>query len=488
MNATLYRLGKRKNSTYRPVSDDIHIDVDVLLKEGTSTLYPVLSFAGDYTGYNYLYVQELGNRYYFINDWTFESGLWWASCEVDVLATYRTAIYTYNGFILRSADAANRNRSVMDELAVKTAYVTRTYTNLSSPWIANLNAGQYVIGVINSDASSYGACSYYVLTGPQFGALKNFLMSAPSYVTADFASFDISEDLLKALFNPFQYIVSAMFFPVQALGGGTAISSIPVGWWDTGIAATRIEPTPYGFTMENITLAKHPQTYVGTEKFYSFLDSAEYCSYMLHFPPFKDITLDPAQIQRVSAIDLQLLIDPSTGLGSMTVVDHAAQTVILAYTEAQVGVPVQLAQMSTDMSSIKSTAISSAVSGITQAINKSSILSVLGNFEETGRNIISGIGDVATAGSARMLSSGSNGSLAAYFNCKPQLQQLFNHVIEPDPGCCGYPSGYTEYLSSLSGYTLLYNAACPLPSPATSTEYEMVNNLLNSGFYCEWGE
>ena len=48
---------------------------------------------GNPSFYNYAYISDLGNRYYFIRDWTVSEGhLWTAHMEVDVLASWKASI------------------------------------------------------------------------------------------------------------------------------------------------------------------------------------------------------------------------------------------------------------------------------------------------------------------------------------------------------------------------------------------------------------
>lgn len=482
VNAVFYQTTKRHNSTYRPVDSDTHITSEVVLKEATSVLYPTLSVISNLTSYNYVYLQEF-SRYYFINDWTWANGLWWASCDVDVLASYRTAVYTYAGYCLRSySDASGL---IPDELAPKYQDVDINITAITSPWIANLNAGVFVVGIINNDVDAFGACSYYVLTAPQLQALKNQMMET-SYIEPD-STFEsvvgVSQQLFKALWNPIKYITSCMFFPIAGFGGGTEKPYLPMGWWQSSVTGTQILPTPYGSKLENIVIPKHPQYTANIN--YAYLKGSAYSRYILHFPPFQDIVLDSDLLIDENYIDIQLLIDPATGQGSLKVTPHDSNTV-LAYTEAQIGVPMALAEISTDFTDIKTGAAGALLSQGANMLAKSSALSFLGNLKDTGESIISGIGEIATAGTTKLLSSGSNGSLAAYFNCAPQLQGIFTHVLPIHPSSMGYPCGAVKTLSTLTGFAMFYHPSVSLPAPGTASEADAINEILQTGVYCEW--
>lgn len=75
---------------------------DILLKDGTSVLTPVLRVhtGQDIFQYNYMYIPEL-SRYYFIDDIvSVNNDIWEISGHVDVLETYKQGILT-NSVVLR---------------------------------------------------------------------------------------------------------------------------------------------------------------------------------------------------------------------------------------------------------------------------------------------------------------------------------------------------------------------------------------------------
>ena len=482
MIAYLYQLAKRRNSTLRPDTEsNVYVQTDVVLKDATSILHPVISCSSNFSAYNYIHIPDLA-RYYFITEWTYDRGRWFADCDVDVLASYRTAIYTYSGYVLRSQSSPSG--LIPDELAPRYQAVQQSIVNIPSPWIANLNAGVFVLGIINNDRQAFGAVSYYVLTAPQIQALKNQMMDttniAPDATFEDVVG--VSKSLFEAMWNPIKYITSCQFFPIAGFGGGTEKPYLPLGWWTSSVTATQILPTPYGNKLESIQVPKHGQAETDNKLLY--LKGSNYSRYVLHFPPFQDIILDADLLFDVDTIDIQLLIDPATGMGSLKVTPHNSTTV-LAYSEAQIGVPMALAEISTDISNIKTGAIG-LLGQAAGALAKSSALSFLGDLRKTGEQIISGIGEIATAGTSKMLSTGSNGSLAAYFNCTPQLQGIFTRVLTVDGSEMGYPTCDTRILSQLTGYAMLYKPHVSIPAPGTVTEAEMIDELLSTGIFCEW--
>ena len=96
---------KKENSTKRPMSpgDQLTTKVTVTghLKEPCSVLHPVISLQSppnpnqppDF--YRYAYI-PLFSRYYWVDDWTWENGLWTVHLDVDVQNQNRISIPPYS--------------------------------------------------------------------------------------------------------------------------------------------------------------------------------------------------------------------------------------------------------------------------------------------------------------------------------------------------------------------------------------------------------
>ena len=110
LSVTLYEFPKRENSTKRPDSTVTQKTHNAVLKMPTSLIRPELTFdfglKGNPSYYNYAHISDLGNRYYFITDWTVKEGhLWTAHLEVDVLASWKNVIGESTEYVTRSAHA-----------------------------------------------------------------------------------------------------------------------------------------------------------------------------------------------------------------------------------------------------------------------------------------------------------------------------------------------------------------------------------------------
>lgn len=172
--------GKRPNSTRDPFLGQTQgvLTEAVSLKEGSSIINPELSFR-DRPGithrlYNYATIPDFGGRRYYISDWYFENGLWWASMSIDELATYRSSILASKQYVTRSA--SKWDDEILDEKYPAKANCVVGNSTFTGQFYPSWDVGVYIIGVINGETtSSTGAVTYYMLLPQQMTALKALL-------------------------------------------------------------------------------------------------------------------------------------------------------------------------------------------------------------------------------------------------------------------------------------------------------------------------
>lgn len=135
-----YTFSKRKNSTAQPSGGT---SVDLQLKSGTSLISPTfLLESSSKPSYNYV---QFEGRYYFVNDViSVRNNLWEIDCNVDVLATYKTAIGSTSAMILYatggSSDIADKRIGMTKNVVINTNGVTIPGITISS-----LGAGSVVL-------------------------------------------------------------------------------------------------------------------------------------------------------------------------------------------------------------------------------------------------------------------------------------------------------------------------------------------------------
>lgn len=124
---TTFNFAKRANSTKQPTGLS-GTDWSVVLKEKTSYDQPVfLLTSNSQPEFNYL---QWGSWYYFVTGISYvRNDLYEVACELDVLATYKTAIGATSAFVLYDTAANTELRDTRLALKDTAKYSSYTYTS-----------------------------------------------------------------------------------------------------------------------------------------------------------------------------------------------------------------------------------------------------------------------------------------------------------------------------------------------------------------------
>lgn len=457
-----YKHTKSDNSTKQPSGSGTAFDC--IIKDGCSVVAPdiqlQMAIDANPTEYNYAYIADF-HRYYFVTDWYFENRLWHARLRVDPMATYKSQIGSYSGYVLRSNTAYNPD-------IIDTYYpIEAELTEIDSPanqdpgWSTDIGSGTFVIGVMGKNASpNGGAITYYGISPAGMTAIVNYLLDEANFSGVT----DITPDLLKCIMNPLQYIVSCMWFPFTITGTGT--SSIYVGWWEiTGVNALKITDAVYSRNI-SFSVAKHPQAVRG-----NYLNMQPFSSYLLSAGPWGIIPISNVNVINKTTLNAIMKVDLYTGSGRFSIIAPNQ----LAYVEdhmAQIGVPIALGQ-----NVINQGALTGAAGGLGGMVGNA----ISGNIAGLIGSSIETIGSVAELSQGVPSTVGSNGSMA--FNTRFSLLGRFMTVADEDKATRGRPLCAKRTMSSLSGYILCADADPAIPG--TDSEQADIVNYMNSGFYYE---
>lgn len=232
----LYTIYKSKNSTTRPASSGV--EYECVLKDGTSISNPIviLSSIDKPTSLNYSYIPEF-QRYYFVEDWTYDRGFWVATLSIDVLATWRNTIGRSSQFIERSGRAGE----VVDSFypLKSTPEITEFNMNniLADTQLHPIGSGVFVVKILGNPNVLYSdtGINTYVMTNAQFILFRQEL-STTEYTDIDAEIDGLSENVAKLITNPFQYVISCVYYPISfetltAAGMPSVLSPITYGWY-----------------------------------------------------------------------------------------------------------------------------------------------------------------------------------------------------------------------------------------------------------------
>lgn len=436
---------KKPNSTKQPSGGT---SKTVTLKDGCSVLNPVFLINGYDLSHNYL---KWGSRYYFIDDIVIVGNeLAEYHCSTDVLATYKTGIGSSSQYVSRAA--SSYNGAIMDNKYPTKAKISSADEQLSSiSSEIDISNGTVVLG-IKSKLGETGV-AYYALSGSELASFMDYLYS-DQWMTAT----DISTQLQKMFCDPFDYIVSCMWYPFTIPSTPT---SLYFGYFDwTGHSVGRIsEANRLKSFLHAGTLDDHPQIARG-----SYLNAYPFTRLELNCYAFGKIVLDPNRFLNSRSFAVALAIDVFTGIGTLKV---ESTTGIIYEASASCGVPIQLSQVKNDLTRPVVSLAGAAVAATTE-------------------NYVGAAGAIADAVHSAMpqiSSIGAVGSISAYSYNVPRIRQIFYEIVDEDLAQIGRPLCEVRTISGLSGFIQCDNADLDLP--ASPSEKDMILNYMNGGFYYE---
>lgn len=476
-NIILYKFNKKVNSTKVPDNSTPSISLTCNIKTSSSIINPRVELKEEPVDYNYCYIQKF-NRYYFINNISYNIGLWVLDLKVDVLASFKTNILASSQYVLRSASQFNTN--ITDNLYTTKASGSNNFfksimgqvyaldiSPLPEPvtfFDKNYTQGIFVVGVVSPNNSGV---SYYSLSYNNFTSFLNDLMD---FTPSDMS--DVSGGIAKSIFDPIQFITMCKWYPIGPVPT-TPSSSIKLGSYNINLTnqvgyfnnarTTKL----YG----DITIPKHPQISGHGD----YIQLQPYSRYSLLFEPFGDITLDNTLIYGASTLRCEWTLDYCTGTTAL-IITNLDTGAIVGTASANMGVDIPIAQLTVDYLG----GASSIASGIGGFVSSLLSLDVGGAIN----SVVSGIGNTAQSTAPKVSSVGSQGSFIPYNYGKPFIYLNTIEQVDIDVIRYGRPLCEIKVLNTLSGYSLCSNASIEL-NTATGLEKEEAETYLNGGFYIE---
>ena len=484
---------KKENSTKQPSSGGLA--VQGVLKEPCSIMNPViqierLSNDAVPSTYTYAYINKFG-RYYFIEDWVWVNGLWEVHMKEDVLATYKTEIGNSTEYVLRTDSTTDFNGEITDTTYPATTDIVSESYSLSNIFTTDLTVGCYIVGIISGGTSqAVGAISYFAMTSTEFGALKDKLFSDDNLEIMGIIDAggqtlvqDLSQEVLKTLYNPYQYIVSCMWFPFgkSAIPSTSSVSSIKIGWWDYPLSGGRLYAQTLELGNEQFTITAHPQASRG-----SYLNYAPYTRRTL-IGRFGSVPVDTTLFKVGDKINISYMIDLITGqcYTKISRRDESGTTPaedLIAERNFLLGVPIQIAQVGTDYLGTAVSAINTVASGVNGAVSGFVKGGVAGAIGGAIAGSASGIYNTLQSAMPQVETSGQNGSFLAPVNNTHVVEQFYK-IVDEDIAHRGRPLCELRQLNTLSGFILC--AEGEIDISCYDNERKEIVQYLTQGFFWE---
>lgn len=456
MNVVFYNFKKCSNETKIPSGGTA---IGVNLKENCSILRPtlILSYSGSW-GYNYFHIPDF-NRYYFVENVTFlGNNLYQIQGSSDSMASFREDILASTQYILRAANGYDSDIPDMMYPA-KGGRKVIYHGDAVAPAIPNYNSGTFILGAIGENDGAAGVpVTYYALDFVAMGALNDYLFNSANYGSM------ISDDIVKAFFNPMDYIVSCIYFPYAIATAQWQDSDIYFGWFKTdGINAKKLGDYKYTDTGLSFEFPIE-KPYNDYRKLNPWTQYQLWCIDQF-------IDLPPEKLYNYSTLNVSVELDLVVGLANCEVYARnpgdAESSAVVARTSCQFGCPVSMAQLRQDWQGVIQNAASSVGSLFSLDIGST----------------VQGVVDAVNCFLPDPSTRGTNGALgSAFWNKYMELRCYYVDTTELNTNRLGRPVCKTDTISNYSGYCLCRGAEVEL-SGAYASEIEAVTGFMNGGFY-----
>ena len=463
LTVDFYTFTKKTNSTKQP-SGTAGLSASCLLKDATSIITPVIELQATDSpiGYNYAHITAF-NRYYFVDDITWNAGVWEVSLHCDVLATYKNTIGSTNGYILRAANYSNGD--IIDELYPATSAVTTdiAYSAYSTGWPSGWSigftdwstSGVFVVGVQGTGSGSVNGVIYYQMDASDFVTLINNFY-ANSSNTAWWGN--LVNGVVNSLASLDDFITSIRWYPYPLYTGLTS-NQIYLGSWATGVYAFNLTDTRA--CSREVTIMRHPQAATRG----AYLNYMPYSRYEIVDPLVGVIPVSSDIAKVINTIKCTVTPDYTTGQAKYELT--TAGDVVFYTTYINFAVDIHLSGNTVNIGAIAGQMTSAAANFAT------------GNYLGAGVGIASAIGEgVGTPGSNQ-----SSGGFVQYGDGKFMLRGYFKPIVDEDKTNKGRPYCYWSNPSTVKDYMVIDNPH--VRTGGTSAETDQVNTYLAEGFYYE---
>lgn len=453
----LYSFSKKRNSTKVP-SSSAGTSYTGVIVEPTSVLDPIVKLEGITAyNYNYVYIQEF-SRYYFINDWHTENGFWFINLTIDVLASHRSVIRSSTQYIERSA--SNVNEYIVDTLFPSSGNITKSVVEVNEGLQSFVQNGIFVLNITGSSGSTLGpyACDWTTF--------KNFVAEMTLKYDDDTFFGNIADGIRNSIWKPFDHIGSVIWFPADYidLTGITPLGRLYLGNIYIESSATRPMSfyhltLPSLWTSSSFNIPKHPQA----ATYGKYMNLKPYSQYIYRDSIFGDIEIDPLKIINTTSATVGKITDPTTGLQVLTLPDGQSRV-------GQVGVLIPMENNSLNLggilTSIAGTVASALAGGPAAAIASSA--GIIGAADSTLQTTTS----TSQSGSTALV------WMPIVIDC------YFWNSVGHDAANLGRAYCQTGQISAFSGYLKCNNSHIE-GGLLSSAEIDMIQSLMDSGFYYE---
>lgn len=479
---------KRRNSTKQPTGGTLY---DCVLKDNCSSMQPKIALKWDGpnspVSFTYAYIPAF-QRYYFINNWTFEDRQWIATMEEDVLATYKTEIGLLYKYVIRTGDAAVAAGTPDALFPAGFTHDDGCVEATIPGWTTQPSTGgSYVVGIVGNDNANFlqvGGAAYCVMDATNLNKLitaaytnLNDMWTGYAPTTVEDALGTVFQNLLKSVTNPSEFLSTALWFPfsVPASAGMHYPSLGP-------LMQTAAHAYGLAYPVDTIRIFLPTGSIFGgtAGALDKHLYIEPYAAYYLEFWPFGIFPINGRTLvsNDTRGIQIDLRIDYVTGTARFEAYistagelnANAYRNAYLCGGSAKLGVELPLAGAKSNYAG----GLGSLLSTIGAAASASSGWGVAGALASGAVNTAQAIAPTASSG-------GSCTGFAGISNVVRLHKTRF--VATTDYPDLGKSYAQRVYINTLSGYVQCWDGECEIYG--SIAERDEIASFLTGGFFYE---
>ena len=335
-----------------------------------------------------------------------------------------------------------------------------------------------------------GAITYYAMDSDEFGDLKDELFSDNNLTIMGILDAvgnlnidDMSKEVFKTMYNPYQYIASCMWFPLTKSDlTGTQVTSIDLGWWNyPNLSGLQLSRQVEQFNDGVVAIPVHPQAPTRGK----YLNYSPYTKLTL-FGKFGSLPLDPSYMEIGSYLVTSYKVDVITGETIFEVYiaedQYGANRVLMTKTSFMLGTPIQIAQVGIDYLGTAVQAFDAGDKLISGAIAGFATGGLGGAVTGAIAGSATGIINAIDTAMPQVITNSANGSFA---NAQISSILVVVHyvVVDEDITHRGRPLCSVRRIDTLTGYVLC--AEGDLEIDAYDSERADIKKFLTTGFFWE---
>lgn len=479
---------KRRNSTKQPSGGTAYT---CILKDNCSVMQPKIALKWDGisspVSFTYAYIASF-QRYYFVNNWTFEDREWIATLDEDVLATYKTQIGLLQKYIIRTGDATQAAGVPDAMFPAGFDHDDGCVETTLSGWTTQpATGGSYVVGIVGNDNSTLlqvGGAAYGVVTASELNKLitaaytsSNDLWTGYAPTTVEAALGVVFQNLTKSITNPSEFFASAMWFPFAVAQGSGSIYPT-LGPLSQSMA--RVHPLSYvrdTFRFVVPTGSIFGATAGALER---NLYIEPYASYYLEFWPFGVFPINGRTLvsSGTQGIQCDVTVDLITGTArfeayratSASPDANAYKNAYLCGGSAKLGVELPLGGAKSNYAG----GLGTLISTIGAAASASSGWGVAGALASGAVNTSQAIAPTASSG----------GACSGFAGCSNVIRlHKTRFIATTDYYELGKAYSQQVYINTLSGFVQCWDGDCDIYG--SIAERDEISSFLTGGFFYE---